>query len=193
MPRTPGTPRLPLGEVSPGRRNRIVGARDHGIKFGPIARLEELSESTCRQIVKNAPHQTSCISNPRSGRPPLIKIHDQRRIFRAISINPKITAAQLIVDLALPCKKKSLYRFLKKSGIQKWRCRKRPLLNDERAAARLVWALKYNNLPIEFWRRWAWSDECSIERGKGGKWDFCYRKRGIYLIPSYLEYILTTS
>ena len=51
-------------------------------------------------------------------------------------------------------------------------------MTEERAAARLAWALKYDGLPIEFWKRWRWSDECSIERGKGGKWEFVYRRRG---------------
>jgi hypothetical protein len=48
----PGAPRLPLGEVSPNQRSRVVGARDHGIKFPVIARMENLTDTTCRSIVK---------------------------------------------------------------------------------------------------------------------------------------------
>ena len=48
-----GTPRQPLGEVSPDTRSRIVGARDYGIKYIAIRRLEELKDSTCRKIYKN--------------------------------------------------------------------------------------------------------------------------------------------
>ena len=54
MARPAGTPRQPLEEVSPNTRSRVVGARDHGIKFTAIARLEELTDSTCRTIFKNA-------------------------------------------------------------------------------------------------------------------------------------------
>lgn len=36
MPRPPGTPRPPLGDVSPNTGSRIVGSRDHGVKFGAI-------------------------------------------------------------------------------------------------------------------------------------------------------------
>ena len=39
-------------------------------------------------------------------------------------------------------------------------------------------AMKYGGMPVEFWKRWHWSDECSIERRKGGKWEFVYRRRG---------------
>lgn len=178
MPRTPGTPRPPLCEVSPNTRSRIVSARDHGIDFKSIAELENLGPSTCRRIRYNASKQTSCISQPRSGRPQVLDARDHRRIFRTIANNPKITTARLRAEVAPHVAAKTIARFLSTSGLKKWRCRKRPLLTDERVAARLRWALLHDNKPLEYWQRWRWSDECSIERGKGGKWDFVYRKRG---------------
>ena len=44
--RAPGTLRLPLGEVSPNIRSRIVGSRDYSIKFIVIGYIERLSNST---------------------------------------------------------------------------------------------------------------------------------------------------
>ena len=52
--RAPGIPSLPLGEVSPNIRSRIVGSRDYGIKFVVIGRMERLSNLTIRTIYKNA-------------------------------------------------------------------------------------------------------------------------------------------
>jgi hypothetical protein len=89
--RPPGTPRQPLGEVSPNTRSRIVSARDHGIKFAAITRLESLGNSTCRTIYKNASHQTSYITPLRSSAPIVLTPGDIRLIRRAIVINPKIT------------------------------------------------------------------------------------------------------
>lgn len=178
MARPPATPRPPLCEVSPNTRSRIVSARVHGIDFMTIAEHENLTPSTCRRIRYNASKQTSCISRPRSGRPRVLDARDQRRLFRTIANNPKITTARLRTEVAPQVSAKTIARFLKQSGIQKWRCRKRPLLDDVRAAARLRWALLHDNKPLVYWQRWRWSDECSIERGKGGKWDFVYRKRG---------------
>jgi hypothetical protein len=94
--RPPGTPRPPLCEVSPNKRSRVCGQRDAGIKFRVIARAENLIDSTCRSIYRRAPNQTSCRSNPRPGRPPKLTPGDERVIFRAIVIQPKITAAQLM-------------------------------------------------------------------------------------------------
>jgi transposase len=183
MPTQPHTPRKPLGELSPNTRSRVVSARDYGIRYSEISEKENLIPSTCRSVFKNAKNQASCKTRPRTGRPRKLTPRDERRIMRQIAIEPKITAAQLRAQVAPYVSQKTIYRFLKESGIQKWRCKKRPLLDDDKAAARLQWALLHDNKPLSYWRRWVWSDECSIERGKGGSWDFVYRKRGKWGSP----------
>ena len=178
MPRLEGTPRRPMQELTPGERNRIVSARDHGVKFAAIARLEEVADSTCRKVFKNAPNQVSCITKPRVGAPSVLSTVDKRNIHRAIVVNPKITAAQLFDQCAPHASKKTIYRYLKKSGIQKWRCKQRPFLTEEHAEKRRAWARLYDGRPIAFWRRIRWSDECSIERGRGGAIEWVYRRPG---------------
>jgi hypothetical protein len=178
MARRAGTPRQPLEEVSPNTRSRVVGGRDHGIKFTAITRLEELTDSTCRTIFKNASHQTSCITPKRPGRPTLLTVRDQRLIRRTIVLWPKITVQQLFKDCVPHLSKKTVYRYLKKSGIQKWRCKQRPFLTEEHARLRREWAEKYNGKPVKFWKRLRWSDEFSVERGKGGAIEWVYRQRG---------------
>jgi hypothetical protein len=51
-----GALRKPLGEVSPNQRLRVVGSRDYGIPFPIIARIESLTDTTYRLIIKNASH-----------------------------------------------------------------------------------------------------------------------------------------
>ena len=148
--RLPGTPRPPLGEVSPNTRSRVVSARDYGIKFGAISRLERLDDSTCRKIYKNASHQVSCITPSRPGAPPVLTPGDHRLIRRAIVINPKITAQELFVSCAPHASKKTIYRYLLKSGIQKWRAKQRPFLTAEHALLRIEWALKHNRKLVKF-------------------------------------------
>jgi hypothetical protein len=41
-----------------------------------------------------------------------------RQLLRAIAVNPKITVAQLRVEVAPELSMKTIYRYLKKSGIQ---------------------------------------------------------------------------
>jgi hypothetical protein len=174
----PGAPRQPLGEVSPNQRSRVVGAYDHGIKVPAIARRERLTDSTCRSIIQNASHQVSCITPTRKGAPSVLTPGDHRLIRRVIVVNPKITAQQLFVQCAPHSSKKTIYRYLLKSGIQKWRAKQRPFLTAEHARQRMVWATKYDGLPVGFWQKLRWSDECSVERGKGGAIEWVYRKRG---------------
>ena len=85
--------------------------------------MEELVDSTCRTIYNNASHQVSCITPKRNGAPSLLTEGDTRLIRRAIAINPKITAQQLKVSCADHVSKKTIYRYLKKSGIRKWRAK----------------------------------------------------------------------
>ena len=181
----PGAPRKPLGEVSPNQRSRVVGSRDHGIPFPVITRMESLTDTTCRSIVKNASHQVSCITPTRSGAPSVLTPGDHRLIRRAIVINPKITAQQLFISCAPHSSKKTIYRYLKKSGIQKWRAKQRPFLTAEHALLRMQWAVEYDGKPVEFWRRLRWSDECSIKRGKGGAIEWVYQRRGKAPPPLY--------
>lgn len=178
MPRPPQTPRPALADLSPGSRNRIIGARAHGVPFSAIATQENCSRSAAFSTVKNAPKRPGAFTQLKGHPARKLSPRDERAIFRAIERNPKITASKLRIEVVPHVSQKTIYRFLQQSGIQKWRCRKRPLLTDERAARRLQWALAHDNKPLAYWQRWRWSDECSIERGKGGKWDFVYRKRG---------------
>jgi hypothetical protein len=69
-----------------------------------------------------------------------------RPLFRTIEINPKITTAQLRVEVAPELSKATIHRYLK-SSIQKWRYKNLPFLDDEKAAERLHWAM--NTRPLD--------------------------------------------
>jgi hypothetical protein len=62
---------------------------------------------------------------------------------------------------------------LKSSGIANWRSKKRPVLTASHARRRLQWAQQNRHTD---WSRWLFSDECSVEKGKGKKraWSFGY-------------------
>lgn len=98
----PGTPHQPLGEASPSRRNRISGARKHGIKYSAIGDTENLSGSTCRQIVKNASHQQDCATTPQPGRPSK-DVH-----FELLLSNLRLLLHRLLQVLSLTLKEDSL-------------------------------------------------------------------------------------
>ena len=54
-------------------------------------------------------------------------------------------------------------------GLKHWRAKKRPELTPEVAAERLFWCRCKAHWKTKKWREYMWSDECSVERGKGGE------------------------
>ena len=62
----------------------------------------------------------------------------------------------------------TIARILEKCGIKHWRAARRPFLTPEVAAVRLAWAKEQ----LEWTQQWdkiIFSDECSVERGTGGR------------------------
>jgi len=81
----------------------------------------------------------------------------------------------LKVEAGVDVSKSTLYRMLKDEGITNWLARKRPLLTPEVAAKRLRWAKLHQNWTWDEWRLIIWSDECSLERGIGGRRVWVFR------------------
>ena len=75
-------------------------------------------------------------------------------------------------DLARECenaKQKTVRKFMSKLRYRKWQNLKRPHLKPEHVIKRLQWAREYQHYTVDDWRNVVWSDECTIERGKGVK------------------------
>ena len=66
-------------------------------------------------------------------------------------------------------------KILKLYSIENWKYKRRPFLMQKNANKRLAWCLKYRGKSPEKWGMYIWSDECSIERGRGKRdeWYFC--------------------
>jgi transposase len=177
--------RVPLGprsgnirrgpELSPFTRAKIVGARDFGGTPTQIGTRYNLAESTIRSTLKLDPERSNGISKPRSGRPKLYTEREERCILRQVRLHPKCTYADVRRACLVTLCDSTLRRILKKHGIANWRAKKRPELTEEHAAARLAWCIERKNWGVEEWRKYMWSDECSVERGSGAtrQWVFC--------------------
>lgn len=73
-----------------------------------------------------------------------------------------------------PPSRSTLYRLLKRRGLTKVQCKKRPKLNRSHVAARLWFCREYRSFP---WARRTlkFSDECSVEKGSGHNTEWCFR------------------
>lgn len=61
----------------------------------------------------------------------------------------------------------TLLRLVKRSGFGHWKAKKRPYLKPKVAKLCLGWALETRNWMLEQWQRIIWSNEYSVEIGKG--------------------------
>ena len=62
-----------------------------------------------------------------------------------------------------------IYRLATEAGLSYWRAKKRPELTEAVAEHRLLWCKCRAHWKVKKWREYMWSDECSVERGKGGE------------------------
>jgi hypothetical protein len=53
------------------------------------------------------------------------------------------------------------------NSIAHWRTKKRLELSPKNAADRLLWCKVRRHWTVEDWRKYMFTDECSVERGKG--------------------------
>ncbi|KAJ5737298.1 uncharacterized protein N7483_002423 [Penicillium malachiteum] len=65
--------------------------------------------------------------------------------------------------------RQSIWRLLRESNLWKWLVLQRPELKPEHVAKRLQWALRVRDYTPEKWKKVFWSDESTVERGKGSR------------------------
>jgi hypothetical protein len=96
-------------------------------------------------------------------------------VLRHARANPKDTYAELIEACSLGCSKNTVKSILHRHGIKNWIAKCRPYLKPANAAKGLAWCLKYRQRNVEEWGMVMWSDECSVEKGKGKRREWVFR------------------
>lgn len=141
MPRTPLAPisgNKPRGnELSQYMRGKIEFAAEIGAPRAEIAKTLNLPLTTVKYTLSKASQRHNGESLPRSGRPKEYSERDERAIVRIARRNPRIKYRDLILQAGIDLYRKTIYRILCEHGIKKWLAKKRPLLTEEHAKARL--------------------------------------------------------
>jgi transposase len=167
--------RIPGGELKPYQRGKIIGKAEEGASIAKIARDLKCHESTVTYTIQQERLRNEGASLVRASRKKSYSDRDERNILRYVRLNPKHTYKQVKVFLQLKCSKTTIKRILKEHGISNWRARKRPELTEENALKRLAWCLTWRGLTAEEWGLIMWSDECSVERGRGKRQEWVFR------------------
>jgi hypothetical protein len=162
-------------EISPYMRGKVVGKASEGRNPYQIARDLKLNRETVRYTLQQDGLRNDGHSLPRKPRKKAYTDHEERLLVRHVRLNPKDTYKQVITACNLRCKITTIKKILKQHGICNWRAKKRPELTEAHAAARLAWCLAHRGWTAEEWGLVCWSDECSVERGRGKRTEWVFR------------------
>lgn len=172
----PISPNITRGkDTHPYIRGRIEQAYADGHKSKGIMKLLKVSRGAVRSTLQNAHLRANGVSLPKSGMPKVYSIRDMRYLVRYIKKYPDDTYQQVRDAQGKKYSDSTIKRELRTHNIRNWRAAKRPELTDEHRAARLAWCILHRNWRREEWGLVMWSDECSVERGKGKKTKWVFR------------------
>jgi hypothetical protein len=161
--------------LSPYLRGKIASKASEGKTDYQIGRDLKLERGTVRYTLKVDNLRNEGETVPRKARGKSYTDAKERLLLRHVRLNPKDTYKQVIAACGLRCKTSTVKKILKKHHIANWKAKRRPLLTEAYALKRLAWCLKHRGYSVEEWGLFCWSDECSVERGRGKRTEWVFR------------------
>jgi len=162
-------------ELTPYQRGIAKGMRLSGVKYTDIQTTLNITKGALCSTLALDDSRDDGASLPRSGRPLSYSEAEERLVIRHIRKNPKDDYRTVLEACGVGFRKSTLKRILKEHGITNWRAKRRPFLTPKHAAKRLAWCLKHRFRNDEEWGMVLWSDECSVERGRGANAEWVFR------------------
>ena len=166
---------IPGIELTPSKRNKLVGASLFGATPTQISRATKIPLSTVKDTLRLDPVRHKGHSQKRSGRPKEWDRAFERSLLRFVRRCPKATYKKIKDELHHTLSDRTIYQILKDRGILNWRAKKRPLLLREHAKARQQWCSARRQYEEAMWATFIFSDECSLERGSGRRRIWVFR------------------
>jgi transposase len=168
--------------ISPTDRERIIAKRECGVTVRELAAEFGRSESAIKYTIRTYTRTGKTQEQPRSGRPPMLSLHQKKIIYQKARAAPKIEYSELAKHGVFvkpdgttlkPPSRTTLYRILKGRGLTNFPCKKRLKFNCGHAAKRLQFCEQYRKFQ---WGRCTlkFSDECSVQKGAGNNTEWCF-------------------
>jgi transposase len=155
-------------ELTPQLRSRLCELRSLGLSFSQIHRHHpEVCLKTIQTTVYRENHRINNESRKRSGAPRKLSEEQRDHIYDLATHNPHIKNRDLLEEVDEAIKKRSIQRLLREMGKRKWKQKQRPEIKAYHAEKRLEWAHTYEQYTSHSWASVKWSDECTVERGRG--------------------------
>lgn len=112
----------------------------------------------------------------RSGQPRKLTEQDYIKLLQAIEENLCTIYYSLLNLVGFKYDRKTIQRFLQNENKRKWLLLKQPELKPEDIRKQLQWAQRIFHYTSEQWKKIFWSDETTVEHGKGGKHEWIFTR-----------------
>lgn len=180
-----------MSRLSAAKRARICALLQAGHSSRTVAALENVCQSTVIRTCQRVGERGDYEDRPRSGRPKVLSVHQERIIVRKVMSGKCSTAVGIQRSLTeednVDISTSSVRRVLYRSGLAGRIKVKKPLLKKKHRQARLAFARKYRHWTIDDWNRVIWSDESKFQLfGSDGK-EYCWRMPGEPLRPHHVK------
>ena len=159
--------------IDPALRKLIVELHLKNNSYDKIAETLGKSKSTIQSVIKRWKESRSTVARRQSGRPISVTKRDENRLTRILKANTGTTTKKIfeLYNTNAPRKlsRRTLYRTLKRLGYVRRSIRKSVVIRSKNLVARKKWARSRKNWTIESWKRFVFSDECSVVIGKDNR------------------------
>jgi DDE superfamily endonuclease len=166
-------------ELSPQMRSRICELRSLRWSYQRIfEKHPEIPYSTIAYTCRKERERLNNVSKPRCGAPRVITEEERDSLLETVLLTPELSYEALRAQECPNASVRAMKQLLQEMNIRKWIRLKRPALSVAHAGLRLTWAQRYRHFRYLNWRRLKWSDECSIQLGKGEKLNWVFVQGG---------------
>jgi transposase len=152
-------------ELTEFQKGQIDGASRFGHTVPEIRCLFGFPKSTIVNVIKRIQIRGSAENKERVGRPRKSTDRDERLLIRRALEDTKMPLCELKFESNSDLSISTIRRRLNEQDIKKWLAAERSRLTEAHASKRFDWSKKHLDWTVEDWRKYIWSDECSIEKG----------------------------
>jgi transposase-like protein len=158
---------MPARYLSHDERVRIVALHNEAnVTVTQLARDFDVNRRTVQRLLQKHQATHSVDDLPRSGRPTVSTLRDDRALVRMSSANPQQVSRQLRQrwhhEHGVQASVDTVKRRLRSVGLMGRIAVKKPLLTERHRIARLAWARERQHWTVEEWRNVVFTDESPI-------------------------------
>lgn len=165
-------------QLAPFERVRIVELKSVGWSYAEIhERYPYIPIGTIKTTISRSSKRGSTQETlPRSGGPQKLEENEKSLLFQAIEENPRIKYEALLALTNYRVSRQTIWRLLQTAHRRKWLVLQRPELTPEHARRRLCWANLVQHYNTYKWKQVFWSDESTVEWGKGARREYTFTR-----------------